>query len=47
VGLADRERVFDRMAELTRVPSGVSRDLVMKLDPETLRRWKDELAWTW
>ena len=43
----ERERVFDRMAALTRVPAGVSRDLVMKLDPDTLRRWKDELAWTW
>jgi hypothetical protein len=44
---ANRARVFDRMAALTRVPAGVSRDLVLKLDPEALRRWKDELAWTW
>lgn len=47
VGLADRGRVFDRMAALKPIPAGVSRDSVMKLDPETLRRWKDELAWTW
>jgi hypothetical protein len=47
VDAATRARVFDRMAALTRVPAGVSRDLVLKLDPETLRRWKDELAWTW
>ena len=43
----ERGRVFDRMAALTPVPAGVSRDLALKLDPDTLRRWKDELAWTW
>ena len=43
----DRGRVFDRIAALTPVPAGISRDLVLRLDPETLRRWKDELAWTW
>ena len=47
VGLAERERVFDRMAALTPVPAGVSRELVIKLDAPTLARWKDELAWTW
>jgi hypothetical protein len=43
----DRGRVFDRVAALTPVPAGVSRELALKLDPETLKRWKDELAWTW
>jgi hypothetical protein len=43
----DRERVYDRIAALTPVPAGISRDLALKLDPETLRRWKDDLAWTW
>ena len=43
----DRERVYDGMAALTPVPAGVSRDQALKLDPETLKRWKDELAWTW
>jgi hypothetical protein len=47
VGIGDRERVFDRIAALTPVPAGVSRDQALKLDPETLKRWKDELAWTW
>ncbi len=42
-----RERVFDRIAALTPVPAGISRELALKLDPGTLRRWKDELAWTW
>jgi len=44
---ADRARVYDRMAALTPVPEGVSRDLALRLDPATLARWKDELAWTW
>jgi anti-sigma factor RsiW len=44
---ADRERVYDRIAALTPVPAGVSRDQALKLDPETLKRWKEELAWTW
>ena len=43
----DRARVYDRMASLTPVPAGVSREQALKLDPETLRRWKEELAWTW
>lgn len=47
VGTEDRARVYDRIAALTPVPAGVSRELALKLDPETLTRWKDELAWTW
>jgi hypothetical protein len=47
VDAADRERVFDRMAALTRLPTGVSRESALALDPETLKRWKEELAWTW
>ena len=47
VEVEDRARVYDRMASLTPVPAGVSREQALKLDPETLRRWKDELAWTW
>jgi hypothetical protein len=43
----DRARIYDRMASLTPVPAGVSREQALKLDPETLRRWKEELAWTW
>jgi len=44
---ADRGRVYDRIAALTPVPAGVSRDRALALDPETLKLWKDELAWTW
>jgi hypothetical protein len=47
VEAGDRGRVFDRIAALTPVPAGVSREQALKLDPETLRRWKDGLAWTW
>jgi len=44
---ADRERVFDRMTALTRLPAGVTRESALALNPETLKRWKEELAWTW
>jgi hypothetical protein len=47
VEAGDRGRVYDRIAALTPVPAGVSREQALKLDPETLKRWKDELAWTW
>ncbi|MBZ5618306.1 MAG: FecR domain-containing protein [Acidobacteriia bacterium] len=47
VEAGDRERVYDRIAALTPVPAGVSREQALKLDPETLKRWKEELAWTW
>lgn len=43
----DRARVYDRIAALTPVPAGISRQQALQLDPETLKRWKDELAWTW
>jgi hypothetical protein len=43
----DRERVYERIAALTPVPPGISRELALKLDPDTLTRWKDLLAWTW
>jgi hypothetical protein len=42
-----RVLVYDRIAALTPVPAGVSREQALKLDPETLRRWREELAWTW
>jgi hypothetical protein len=47
VPVGDRARVYDRIAFLTPVPDGVSREKALKLDPETLRLWKDELAWKW
>jgi predicted anti-sigma-YlaC factor YlaD len=47
VGIRDRERIYDHIAALTPIPAGVSRENVLKLDPNTLTLWKDELAWTW
>jgi ferric-dicitrate binding protein FerR (iron transport regulator) len=47
VSAADRARVYDRIAALTPVPPEISRDLVLRLDRDTLTRLKDELAWTW
>jgi hypothetical protein len=47
VEVEDRARVYDRIAALTPVPAGVSREEALKLDAETLKRWKEELAWTW
>jgi hypothetical protein len=47
VDLRDRARVYDRIAALTPVPTGVSRERALQLDPETLKLWKDELAWKW
>lgn len=43
----DRERVFDRMTALTPLPQGVTRENALRLDPDTLRHWREELAWTW
>jgi FecR protein/Putative zinc-finger len=43
----ERERVYDRITALTPVPAGVTREQALKLDPETLKHWKEELAWTW
>jgi hypothetical protein len=47
VDVRDRVRVYDRIASLTPVPAGVSRERALQLDPETLKLWKDELAWKW
>jgi predicted anti-sigma-YlaC factor YlaD len=47
VEAGDRGRVFDRIAALTPIPAGVSREQALKLDPATLERWRLELAWTW
>ena len=44
---AQRLRIYDRMAALVPPPNGVTREKALKLDPETLKRWKDELAWIW
>jgi membrane protein YdbS with pleckstrin-like domain len=43
----DRARVYDRIAALTPLPASISRERALKLEPETLTKLKEELAWTW
>jgi anti-sigma factor RsiW len=47
VDVSERARVYDRIAALTPIPAGVSREKAVALDPETLTHWREELAWTW
>ena len=44
---ADRVRVYDRIAAFLPPPASVSRDQVLALDPDALRKWREELAWKW
>lgn len=43
----DRDRVYDRIVALTPVPASISREKALRLEPETLRLLKEELAWVW
>ena len=43
----DRVRVVDRMVDLVPLPSGVTREKALQLDPATLKSWREELAWKW
>jgi len=47
VDLTDRERVYDRMAAYVPPPDRVSRDQILALDADALRKWREELAWKW
>lgn len=47
VGTTDRLRVYDRMVALVPLPNGISPAKALQLDPETLKRWREELAWKW
>ena len=47
VDLADREQVYDRMATYVPPPDRVSRDQILALDADALRKWREELAWKW
>jgi len=44
---AERQRVYNRMIELVPLPKGVAPDKALQLDPETLKLWREELAWKW
>lgn len=47
VSEASRPDVYDRMVSFAAPPKGVTREKALALDPETLKMWKDELAWSW
>lgn len=44
---SERGLVFDRMLTFGPLPKGVRREDAVALEPETLKRWREELAWTW
>jgi ferric-dicitrate binding protein FerR (iron transport regulator) len=44
---SDRPRVFDRLQALVPMPDGVTRDQILRLDPDALRKWREEMAWKW
>jgi hypothetical protein len=43
----ERRRVFEKMTSLVELPSDVTREGILKLDPEMLRKWKDKLEFYW
>lgn len=47
VTVQDREKVLSRAIELTPLPVGISKESIVSLDAEAMRRWREELAWTW
>ena len=47
VDAGDRAQVYDRMVELAPLPAGISPAKALQLDPETLKHWREELAWKW
>jgi hypothetical protein len=44
---AGRLRVYNRIVDLVPLPKGVSATRALQLDPETLKLWREELAWKW
>jgi hypothetical protein len=42
-----RVLVLDRMAALTPLPQGVNPNDLLRLEPAAMKRWREELAWTW
>lgn len=43
----DRIRVYDRIAASVPPPAQVSREQILALDADALRKWREELAWKW
>ena len=44
---ASRPRVLDRLQALVPMPDGVTRDQILRLDPNALTKWREEMAWRW
>ncbi len=42
-----RQRVYNRMVALVPLPQSVSPEKALRLDPDTLKLWREELAWKW
>jgi hypothetical protein len=47
VDAGERVRVYDRIVALVPLPEGISPVKALQLDPETLKHWREELAWKW
>jgi predicted anti-sigma-YlaC factor YlaD len=47
VAESERLRIYDRIAALVPPPTDVSRDQILALDADALRKWREELAWKW
>jgi anti-sigma factor RsiW len=47
VDAPDRVRVYERIAGFLPPPAPASRELILALDADALRRWREELAWKW
>jgi hypothetical protein len=47
VDATDRVRLYDRIAGFAPPPPRVSREQILALDADALRRWREELAWKW
>jgi hypothetical protein len=47
VNPGDRLRVYNRITGLVPLPEGVSAEKALALDAETLKHWREELAWKW
>ena len=47
VDASDRVRVFERIARFEPPPAPFSREQILALEPDALRRWREELAWKW
>ena len=47
VTAAERVRVYERIAAFAAPPAPLSRDQILALDADALRKWREELAWKW